>query len=83
MALCINEVFAGKTYQSQIRRNAMVLARRIARNREIAGLHYPSDSEGARALAGALMMPLVALPNGTLFHELVDDARDELEWVLP
>ena len=37
------------------------LARRIARNREIAGLHYPSDSAGGRYLADKIFNNILAL----------------------
>jgi membrane-associated phospholipid phosphatase len=32
-----------------------VLARRIGRNREIGGLHYPSDSDAGRTLAAGIL----------------------------
>lgn len=38
-------------------------AERIARNREIAGLHYPSDSAAGRKLAGQLYEALTKNPN--------------------
>ncbi|HST75285.1 MAG TPA: phosphatase PAP2 family protein [Acetobacteraceae bacterium] len=40
-----------------------VLAHRIARNREIAGLHYPSDSDAGRKLAENIHTQLGTLPN--------------------
>jgi hypothetical protein len=40
----------------------MASAARIARNREIAGLHYPSDSEAGRLLAEQLFAALVRDP---------------------
>jgi membrane-associated phospholipid phosphatase len=83
LAFCINEVLAGKAFRSQIFRNARVLARRIARNREIAGLHYPSDSWGGEVLAHELFTALNAMAAGSAFQQLVTEARDELEWVLP
>jgi hypothetical protein len=57
-------------------RNLLVLARRIARNREIAGLHYESDSVGGRVLAQELLKTLIA-QQGNLFTTLVADAREE------
>ncbi len=37
-------------------------ANRIARNREIAGLHYPSDSKAGAMLAGQLYKKLMSNP---------------------
>lgn len=50
------------------------LAGRIARNREIAGLHYPSDSEASKELARC-MYPL--LREGPHFGELMKAAQAE------
>jgi membrane-associated phospholipid phosphatase len=59
-----------------------VLAQRIARNREIAGLHYKSDSTAGVTLAGAITTEILLdqtyLPK---FERLVDAARRE--WANP
>ena len=70
MAECLARVIEGSSVPSigpvdeqlVFRRNLFVLARRIARNREIAGLHYASDSEGGRVLAEELRKALIGLP---------------------
>jgi membrane-associated phospholipid phosphatase len=55
-----------------------ILADRIARNREIAGLHYPSDSSAGVTLAAAITAKILLdktyLPK---FAELVDNAKRE------
>lgn len=57
MALCMDDVFAGDALHAELpQRKTMVddlmtLADRIARNREIAGLHYASDTAAGVALA--------------------------------
>ena len=54
--------------------NLRVLARRIARNREIAGLHYPSDSTAGRQLAQAVFAPLCRT---SWFNKAVEKAVGE------
>lgn len=49
-------------------------ALRIARNREIAGLHYPSDTEAGRLLARQIADALLANPR---FQTLLKSARSE------
>ena len=51
-------------------------AKRIARNREIAGLHYPSDSKAGVILAGQLFKKLMKNPD---FAERLKIAKTE--WV--
>jgi hypothetical protein len=51
-------------------------AKRIARNREIAGLHYPSDSRAGVILAGQLFKKLMKNPD---FVERLEKAKTE--WV--
>lgn len=51
MALCMNDVFNGLPQQNTIVDDLWTLADCIARNREIAGLHYPSDTHAGVALA--------------------------------
>lgn len=64
------------TYLDPLSANAYFAdAERIAKNREIAGLHYPSDSEAGRLLAGQLFLMLLAEPT---FKSLLVEA--EMEW---
>jgi PAP2 superfamily len=49
-------------------------AKRIARNREIAGLHYPSDSKAGFILAGQLFKKLMKNPD---FAEHLKEAKTE------
>ena len=48
--------------QAVLRSDLTVLAETIARNREIAGLHYPGDSEGGAVLA-ELLSTTILQPN--------------------
>jgi len=61
--------------------NLRTLALRIGRNREIAGLHYPSDSAGGRALADAIFPVLTNMVTGvpplTWFEKAVVAAKAE------
>jgi hypothetical protein len=59
MALCIGDVFSGLVQHQAMLDDSEVLADRIARNREIAGLHYPSDSKAGVALASQIQ-PLLS-----------------------
>jgi membrane-associated phospholipid phosphatase len=68
-ALCMEHVLDGplkKDALGAVSSNLRALARRVARNREIAGLHYPSDSVAGRELAE------------TIFQHLIDMKRDSL-----
>ena len=59
-------VRAARPYAADMARKLKVLAIRIARNREIAGLHYPTDSEAGRRLAQSVSATLTggaAVPN--------------------
>ncbi len=49
-------------------------AKRIARNREVAGLHYPSDSKAGQILAGQLFKKLM---NDSDFVEHLNKAKTE------
>ena len=51
MALCMNDVLNSLLQQNTIVDDLWTLADCIARNREIAGLHYPSDTAAGVALA--------------------------------
>jgi len=50
------------------------LARRIAQNRVIAGLHYPLDNDAGEAAANACFE---LLKEGAKFNELLEEARKE------
>jgi hypothetical protein len=93
MALCLNDIFSTLPQQSRVLEDTWTLADRIARNREIAGLHYESDSNAGRAIALATLPILQAsvpiflagtslggasLSGTSLYQHAVTQAR--LEW---
>jgi hypothetical protein len=70
--------------QSVINDDLSVLADEVARNREIAGLHYPSDSAGGKDLAGSLLTALKNCPpllppgaSANRFNNTIRDAAGE------
>jgi hypothetical protein len=75
--------------RNKIRQSLGVLADRIARNREIAGLHYPSDTRAGVKLAKAITDNILLDPNDPpyllKFKGLVCDATDEWKrtWDFP
>ena len=77
MALCMNKVFSGLPQQSTMVDNLWTLADRIARNREIAGLHYPSDTAAGEAIARTVMAKLTTAASQTRFNQAVADAVGE------
>jgi hypothetical protein len=91
MALCVNDIFNALPQKNVILDDCWTLANRIARNREIAGLHYPSDTEAGKAIALATFPVLQAsvpiflagtsLNNaplaGNLYNHAVQLARNE------
>jgi hypothetical protein len=60
MALCINDIFDTLPQQGAVLEDAWTLADRIARNREIAGVHYESDTNAGKAIALAVLPTLQA-----------------------
>jgi hypothetical protein len=58
IANCLNDVLTGSIEAATMQIDLGALADRIARNREIAGLHYPSDSAAGVNLAGQIL-PIV------------------------
>jgi hypothetical protein len=54
------------------------LADRVARNREIAGVHYPMDSDCGAFIAGICVAMLMALPATSMFKILLAKATTEL-----
>lgn len=59
--------------------NLRTLALRVARNREIAGLHYPTDSDAGRKLADTIAPFLTGMGTTTWFGKAVTAAK--AEWV--
>jgi membrane-associated phospholipid phosphatase len=60
------------------RRHLKALAVRIAENREVAGVHFPSDSEAGRKLAHDLFAAWQAgCGTGSEFARLMKAAQDE------
>ena len=60
-----------------------VLAERVARNREIAGLHYPMDSAAGAWVADRCLTQLGTLGAGSLFQQLVLAAKSDLQYLPP
>ena len=61
MALCMGDVFEGLSQHDPMVDDLTALADRISRNREIAGLHYPSDTKAGVDLASCIL-PLLKAP---------------------
>lgn len=53
------------------------LAGEIAENREVAGVHYPSDSEAGKTLAAALFNILKEKTQCPKFRDLLEEAKKE------
>jgi len=58
------------------RDDLLALAFTIGRNREIAGLHYPTDSEAGRALADIVLVQLETKTEGTVNAVIGEVARE-------
>jgi hypothetical protein len=85
MALCMGEVFDGlpaaqKPQMQPMRDDLKVLADRIARNREIAGLHYPSDTAAGVVLANQVLALLSGMPATSPYRTAVANAVAEWTW---
>jgi hypothetical protein len=52
MAFCLTDLFHDRPHRQLMQNDFLALADRIARNREIAGVHYPSDTQAGIDLAG-------------------------------
>jgi hypothetical protein len=76
MARSIGKVLNGLPQHDAIVDDSKTLARRIARNREIAGLHYESDSRAGKALANGIL-PLLSDPANTWYQAALSAAKAE------
>ncbi len=77
MARCIGDVLSGLPQHDVVVDDLKTLARRIRRNREIAGLHYESDSRAGKALADGILPLLRGLPANTWYQAALQAARAE------
>ena len=86
LALCLGDVFAalpaGQPSPAALIADLDVLARRITRNREIAGLHFPSDSKAGETLAKAIhgLLTVTAATSPALYKDAVAAAAKEWTW---
>ena len=83
-ALCIEHVLQGVLSGTlttgnlgAVSSNLRTLAIRVARNREIAGLHYPTDSDAGRTLAATIAPFLTGMGTTTWFGKAVAAAKNE------
>jgi len=63
--------------QDVLKADVKVLAKSIARNREIAGLHYPKDSQGGKRLAKLLNRNILTAANVPLYQAAINAAGGE------
>jgi hypothetical protein len=77
MARCMGDVLSGRSQRDTIVDDLKTLARRIRRNREIAGLHYESDSKAGRALAEGILSLLRGLPANSWYKYALNAAKAE------
>jgi membrane-associated phospholipid phosphatase len=83
-ALCIEHVLQGAESGTltqydldAVSSNLRTLAIRVARNREIAGLHYPTDSDAGRTLAATIAPFLTNMDQTAWFGKAVTAAKNE------
>jgi hypothetical protein len=77
MARCMGDVLSGLPQRAVIVDDLKTLARRIRRNREIAGLHYKSDSTAGKDLADSILTLLRGLPANSWYKTALAAARAE------
>ena len=79
MALCLNDVLDVLLPPQTLKwsTDLLALAERIARNREIAGLHYPSDSWGGLQLATNINNYLNNLGTPNFYSDAITAAQGE------
>ena len=76
MALLLLEAMPGPK-KASLEPLLHTMAVRMGRNREIAGLHYPSDSDAGRDLASQLVPFLLNSADCPVFKEVLDAAKGE------
>jgi membrane-associated phospholipid phosphatase len=81
MALSVAQVFADIPAAAPLIVDLTALADRIARNREIAGVHYPSDSEAGVTLAQKIHAQWNGLKADSLYKTTVAEAAKEWAWL--
>jgi membrane-associated phospholipid phosphatase len=74
IAAVLNDVLSKAPQKSAMKIDLEALAWRIARNREIAGLHYPSDSLAGKQLAADILPYLQSTDE---YKTVLQDARKE------
>jgi hypothetical protein len=77
IARCLRDILGHGEY-SYLKNDLEALANRIARNREIAGLHYPSDSRAGKALAESIFERVKCIPAYKLAKKIACT-----EWEVP
>jgi len=73
IALCLSDVVPDEYHAALLQ-----LSAQIAENREIAGVHFPSDSRGGQSAAEQAHK---ILASGPIYADLLKDARDEWSFV--
>jgi hypothetical protein len=63
--------------QDVLKTDVKALAKEVARNREIAGLHYPKDSQGGKRLAKLLNKKILKAGNVQRFDDAITAAKGE------
>lgn len=69
MAGCVEEALDKANVPNGLKQSLQHLAKRIARNREIAGLHYTNDTDAGQTLAGHTLSALKKLASFKLLVE--------------
>nr|WP_294552717.1 phosphatase PAP2 family protein [uncultured Rhodopila sp.] len=81
IASVLAQVFLEVPGAAPLNADLTALADRIARNREIAGVHYPSDSAAGVKLAEAIQKHWNTLKPDTLYRTTVAEAAKEWAWL--